>query len=134
MNPENLKPNSERSPSELRENARKGGVASGKARRDRRTWRQIADDIASRVLIDKEGNIAVSPITGKAMSIREGINTRLFQEALKGNLKAIGMLLDISGEKVINNQMTGKDGKDLFPTMTEEELQARLEEMKRKLS
>lgn len=134
MNPENLIPNSERTPTERRENARKAGVASGKSRRDRRTWRIIADDIASRVLVDKDGNIAISPITGKAMSIREGISTRLYQEALKGNLKAIGMLLDISGEKTVTNQMTGKDGKDLFPTMTEEEMQAKLEEMKRKLS
>lgn len=132
MNDENLKP--VRTKSEARERGRKGGIASGKARRDKRTWKQVVDDLASRIIIDKDGNIALSPITGKPMSIREGINTKLLQQALQGNLKAIGMLFDISGEKTVNNQLTGKDGKDLFATMTEEELQQKKEEMLRKLS
>lgn len=132
MNEENLKP--VRSESEARKLGRKGGIASGKARRDKRTWKQIADDLASRVIVDKDGNLALSPITGKPMSIREGINTKLLQQALQGNLKAIGMLFDISGEKTVNNQLTGKDGKDLFATMTEEEMQQRKAELIRKLS
>lgn len=132
MNDENLKP--VRTKSEARERGRKGGIASGKARRDKRTWKQVVDDLASRIIIDKDGNLALSPITGKPMSIREGINTKLLQQALQGNLKAIGMLFDISGEKTVNNQLTGKEGKDLFATMTEEELQQKKEEMLRKLS
>ncbi len=36
MNDENFIPNSSRTPSELREMTRKGGIASGKARRDKR--------------------------------------------------------------------------------------------------
>lgn len=48
-NPKNLIPNSERTPEELREQTRKGGVASGKARRKKKLLSQIYADL----LIDK---------------------------------------------------------------------------------
>lgn len=41
MNDQNLIPNSERSPSEVRENGRKGGIASGKARREKANMRKL---------------------------------------------------------------------------------------------
>ena len=40
---QNLKPIKERTPSELREMTRKGGIASGKARQDKKTMRQLAE-------------------------------------------------------------------------------------------
>ena len=39
----NLKPNSERTQSELREMTRKGGIASGKARQEKKTMRKLAE-------------------------------------------------------------------------------------------
>ena len=42
MNKSNLIPNSERSPEELREMGRKGGIASGKARRKKRDMEKRA--------------------------------------------------------------------------------------------
>lgn len=42
-NAENLIPNSERTPSERRANASKAGKASGKARRAKRTMREVAN-------------------------------------------------------------------------------------------
>ena len=44
MNGKNLIPNSERSPSEVRENGRKGGIASGIARREKKTVQKILND------------------------------------------------------------------------------------------
>ena len=41
MNEKNLIPNEERTPSERRENARKAGIASGQARRERKTIQKI---------------------------------------------------------------------------------------------
>lgn len=41
VNNSNLIPNTERSPSELREMGRKGGIASGKARRRKRDLRKM---------------------------------------------------------------------------------------------
>ena len=45
MNEKNLIPNEERTPSERRENARKAGVASGKARREKKTIQKILADL-----------------------------------------------------------------------------------------
>lgn len=41
MNEKNLIPNEERTPRERRENARKAGIASGKARREKKTIQNI---------------------------------------------------------------------------------------------
>lgn len=45
MNEKNLIPNEERTPSERRENARKAGVASGKARREKKTIQKILSEL-----------------------------------------------------------------------------------------
>ena len=45
MNEKNLIPNNERSPSEVRENGRKGGIASGQARREKKTIQKILSDL-----------------------------------------------------------------------------------------
>lgn len=49
VNNSNLMPNTERSPEELREMGRKGGIASGKARRRKRDLQKLA-----RMLLDKQ--------------------------------------------------------------------------------
>lgn len=49
MNDSNLIPNTERSPEELREMGRKGGIASGKVRRQKRDLQKLA-----KMLIDKQ--------------------------------------------------------------------------------
>lgn len=46
MNDENLIPNSERSPSELREMGRKGGIRSGEVRRQNKRIRESAELLA----------------------------------------------------------------------------------------
>ena len=45
MNNENLIPNNKRTPSEVRENARKGGINSGKSRREKKTVKKILSDL-----------------------------------------------------------------------------------------
>ena len=42
-NPENLVPNEQRTPSERRENAKKAGIASGAARRKKKTLRELIE-------------------------------------------------------------------------------------------
>ena len=42
-NPQNLIPNSQRTPEERRENARKAGIASGIARREKKTLREMME-------------------------------------------------------------------------------------------
>lgn len=53
-NEQNLIPNSERSPSEVRANARKGGIKSGEVRREKKTLRELAEMIGQTKVSDKE--------------------------------------------------------------------------------
>ena len=55
MNEKNLIPNHERSPSELREMGRKGGIASGKARRKKRDLREMMQMIVDLSFNKKKG-------------------------------------------------------------------------------
>lgn len=56
MNTDNLIPNSERTPEELREMARKGGIASGEARRRKKTMREQFDLLLS-LPVKEDGKI-----------------------------------------------------------------------------
>lgn len=81
MNESNLIPNSERTPKERQELARKAGIASGKARRERKTLKEEL------LLLLSEGDT------------QEKISLSLIQEALKGNTKAFEIIRDTVGEK-----------------------------------
>lgn len=53
MNEKNLIPNNKRSPEEVRENGRKGGIKSGKVRREQKTYRDMAKAMLSATITDK---------------------------------------------------------------------------------
>ena len=53
MNDENLIPNSERSPEELREMGRKGGIRSGESRRRKRDQKKTAE-LMAKILLESE--------------------------------------------------------------------------------
>lgn len=55
VNNSNLIPNTERSPEELREMGRKGGIASGKARRKKRDPREMMQMIVDLSFNKKKG-------------------------------------------------------------------------------
>lgn len=55
MNDENLIPNSERSPSELREMGRRGGVKSGESRKRKKRMRDSAELLAKLFAESEEG-------------------------------------------------------------------------------
>lgn len=59
VNNSNLIPNTERSPEELREMGRKGGIASGKARRRKRDLQKLA-----KMLLDKQTAESFKEILG----------------------------------------------------------------------
>jgi hypothetical protein len=53
VNDKNLIPNSERSPKEVRENGRKGGIKSGQVRREQKTYREMAKAMLSATITDE---------------------------------------------------------------------------------
>ena len=99
-NEKNLIPNSQRSPSEVRENGRKGGIASGEARRRKRDAQKAAQLILN--LPSSAGNEA----NLKAMGVQEedftnmvSLMARMFVKAISGNgdSGAAKFLVDVSG-------------------------------------
>ena len=87
MNEKNLIPNSERSPSEVRENGKKGGIASGEARRKRKTLKEEL------LLILSEGET------------QQSVTLALIEKAMSGDTKAFEVIRDTIGEKPIDKVM-----------------------------
>lgn len=81
MNNSNLIPNSERTPEELREMARKGGIASGEARRRKKT---LKEELIT--LLETNDN-------------NNKISVALLNRALTGDIQAFTTIRDTIGEK-----------------------------------
>lgn len=101
---ENLIPMSERSPEEAREMGRKGGIASGKARQEKKRMRETIDTILKMVLNPGKGaNIeeiqAFAELKGKNLTVEQAMIVQQIQKALKGDLQALTFLRDTSGQK-----------------------------------
>ena len=78
------------------EEAKKGGINSGKARRAKRDLRRALEILLEKEYSDKNGNFA----TGA-----EVISTKLFEQAMKGNIRAFETLRDTVGQKPIDKVM-----------------------------
>lgn len=83
MNQDNLIPMNERSKEEAREMGKKGGIASGKSRKERKALREEL------LLLLSMGDT------------QEKISLSLIKEATKGNTKAFEVIRDTIGEKPI---------------------------------
>lgn len=98
---ENLKSMGDRTTDEQRLIARKGGKASGKARRDKREQKQIILDVLSMPMTD--GNIdkikSFADAEGANLSINQAIVIQQVKRALKGDTKAAEYLRDTAGQK-----------------------------------
>lgn len=81
MNEENLVSFADRSTEEVRAIARKGGINSGKSRRERKTLKEEL------LLLLAEGDT------------QKNISVALIQQALEGNTKAFEVIRDSIGEK-----------------------------------
>ena len=100
MNDQNLIPNSKRSPSELREMTRKGGIASGKARRERADLRkQMQLWLETEVAKDKNGN----PLTGAELMANVAA-----KEMKNGNPKFWELIRDTAGFKPVEKVMVSE--------------------------
>lgn len=98
-NEQNLIPNEARTPEERRENARKAGVASGKARRQKRTMREVAEMVATMELKDQKMLAALhaagfkDPITNEDAAF-----FGLLRKAQTGDPAALKLLAEMRGQ------------------------------------
>ena len=91
---ENLIPNAARTPSELREITRKGGIASGKARREKKKLRDILEKLLNeKVMID-----------GEKKTGAEAITLAMIKKASTGDVSAFLAIRDTIGEKPTEKQ------------------------------
>ena len=96
-NPDNLTPNNRRTEEEVREITRKGGIASGKARREKKNLRLALEALLETKQIDPE--------TGKKVLGADLITKRLFEQAAQGNVKAFETLRDTVGQAPVQKVM-----------------------------
>lgn len=103
MNDQNLRP--VRNKSEARERGKKGGIASGKARAEKRDQRKALELLLEREYTDKNGN---------KLSGTEAITAKLFEQAMKGNIRAFETLRDTIGQKPVERVMIAEVEQDVI--------------------
>ena len=111
MNAQNLIPNSQRTPSELREMTRRAGIASGKARREKRMLKDIYEFIGSSKLKNKKLENAIADnfaLKNKDFVHDFAVACRLFMEAEGGNIQAARTIAEIRGELRKTAEISGK--------------------------
>lgn len=95
---ENLIPNSARTPSERRANATKAGIASGKARRQKKTVAEYLKKWADSEVGEKEKKTLQALGLGEEATNRTLLVIPLINKASKGDTKALQMILELLGE------------------------------------
>ena len=95
---ENLIPNSARTPSERRENATKAGIASGKARRQKKTVAEYLRKWADGEVSEKNKKALEALGLSEEATNRTLLVVPLIQKASKGDVKALQMALELLGE------------------------------------
>lgn len=111
MNSENLKtPSTE----EARERGKKGGIASGKARAEKKRLKEAVESILA-MKYDSE--------TGKKLTGYEMVATALFGRAKEGDVSAFNSIRDLIGEKPtdkINATINNTENQELLKRYLEE--------------
>ena len=99
-NEENLIPFSERSESEARENGRKGGIASGAARRRKRSMKEAADYYLSLPETDRRRVNALlrDAVDAEDIDNQMSVVMGITEAAKRGDARAAGVLLKMLGE------------------------------------
>ena len=106
-------------PKEVRsERGRKAGLASVKARRERKEFRTTIEQllrmsIKSGKVSDLDSIKNFMELKGKNVTVQQAIAIKLMQDALKGDKKAFELVVDMIGEKPANRI----DVKDITPVV-----------------
>ena len=101
---------------EAKKNGRKGGVASGKARREKKSLKELALSLLNNELQNDELKARILNIfpdaKGEDMQIQTAMVVAQISKALKGDSKAFEVLRDTSGQKPIEKQEIGFAGNE----------------------
>lgn len=90
MNDENLRPLADRTPSEQREFHTKGGIASGEARRRKKTFKELLE-----LALETE---VTNSKTGEVKTLKDLGMLNLAKKVKEGDIKAIKLAAELTGE------------------------------------
>lgn len=112
---------------EARKRGRAGGIASGKARREKKLMRDTLDIILSMPMkngknADVESIRSFAALKGKNISVQEAILIAQVQKAMKGDTKAAEYVRDTIGQKPVDNVVMSGEVNNPFAELTTEEL------------
>ena len=110
-NEQNIIPNSERTPEERREIARAGGIASGAARRRKRSLKQAADLYLSLPVTDRRvwNKIARDGVDPEDIDNQMAMIVGLTEAAVQGDARCAKILVDLLGDST-GEESTPDDG------------------------
>ena len=104
---ENLKPPT--STSEARKRGKKGGIKSGKVRKEKKAMKETAEMILGLTL--KDGTVtdlediqSMAAANGKNITVQDAIILKQAQKALRGDIRAAEFIRDTSGNRPTNEQ------------------------------
>ncbi len=102
-NERNLIPASQRSKSEARENSKKGGIESGKARRRKKALRTALKEAVSLPLKElppdlRDGIMIAAKVTDEELTVADVLIGSIVRTACNGNSQMAKLLLDTIGE------------------------------------
>lgn len=111
-NEENLKPFNKRSVNEAREMGKKGGKASGRARRKKKTMQDLMKATLA-LALKKDGKITDAEIeqslpglAGQNMSVMQALVLAQVKKGLEGDGNAFDRIMELVGEKVSKQEIT----------------------------
>ena len=84
--------------------ARRGGIASGEARKRKKLFRDELEALLPLTDIGKDNKPVINPLTGEEQSIQQTITMQWLLKARKGDMKAIKLILDTLGELVVKTE------------------------------
>lgn len=101
---DNLIPQSKRTKAEQREIARAGGIASGKARREKKALRETLEELlAMPIKTGKKDDLekikCIANMKGKNITMQETIMLAMLNKAAKGDVRAAEYIRDTIGQK-----------------------------------
>lgn len=111
-NEENLKPFNKRSVNEAREMGKKGGKASGRARRKKKTMQDLMKATLA-LALRKDGKITdaeleqnLPGLAGQNMSVMQALVLAQVKKGLEGDGNAFDRIMELVGEKVSKQEIT----------------------------
>lgn len=128
-NPQNLIPNSQRSPEELRDMTRKAGIASGAARRKKKTMREAAQACLAMGLLDEDPIREELEKRGLDTNGGQAVLLAQLMRAINGDTEAARFVRDTAGEKPRDGlEIGGFDGRPIesidLSQLSDEQLKA----------